>query len=108
MPQTILDLFDPERTIIQMFFRAEDVSRSAAPTPSYCFAGDEDDDPEMGEGGSAAFVSWLRARKLTWIKVRIRKERPLAVAVHKRRRTSRLMNESLGCLRPWLGSSNTP
>ena len=93
MPQTILDLFDPERTIIQMFSRAEDVGRSAAPTPGYCFAGDEDDDPEMGEGGLAAFVSWLRARKLTWMKMRIRKERPLAVAVHKRRRTSRLMNE---------------
>ena len=53
MPQTILDLFDPERTIIQMFSRAEDVSRSAAPTPCYCSAGDEDDDPEMGEGGFA-------------------------------------------------------
>ena len=45
----------------------------------------------MGEGESVSFGSWLRARKLIWRKMRIRKERPQLVG--KRRRTSRTMNE---------------
>ena len=51
-------------------------------------------------------MSWLRALKLTWIKMQIRKERPLAVALHKRRRTSRFLDEvsPLPSAAAWIGS----
>lgn len=93
VPTPVLDIFDPKRLIVDWFNKGEG-PRGGEGHFTFAFAGERDDDPlECDAAALAAHLSWLATRKASWRAQRLRNQRPLAIKVQIRRRTSRGMDE---------------
>jgi len=104
VPPPVLAIFDPERTIADWFSKGDDL-RGGEIEATSAFRGERGDDPlEYEEAAYAEHLLWLGARLKSWQAMALRKERPLAIRMQRRRLRSRQMHEvsPLPEARPWI------